>query len=87
MGVNQTVARWPGWPGQQAGVESGQGKLITGGKVPDGQDKGYFYEVTLFDDVANEPFGGYKRSGIGREFGQVGYDEYTEVKAISYHAG
>lgn len=33
------------------------------------------------------PFGGYKRSGIGREFGEEGLDAYTEIKAISFHAG
>lgn len=28
------------------------------------------------------PFGGYKQSGIGREFGEVGLNEYTEVKSL-----
>jgi acyl-CoA reductase-like NAD-dependent aldehyde dehydrogenase len=28
------------------------------------------------------PFGGYKWSGIGREFGRYGLDEYLQIKAI-----
>jgi aldehyde dehydrogenase (NAD+) len=28
------------------------------------------------------PFGGYKESGIGREWGEYGLDEYIEIKAI-----
>jgi aldehyde dehydrogenase (NAD+) len=30
----------------------------------------------------NAPFGGYKRSGNGREWGVVGFEEYLETKAI-----
>lgn len=33
-----------------------------------------------FDPLA--PFGGYQRSGIGREFGRYGLDEYPQIKAI-----
>jgi acyl-CoA reductase-like NAD-dependent aldehyde dehydrogenase len=28
------------------------------------------------------PFGGYKQSGIGREFGSGWYHEYTEQKSV-----
>jgi aldehyde dehydrogenase (NAD+) len=32
---------------------------------------------------ADMPFGGYKRSGIGREMGLVGFEEYLQTKAIA----
>ena len=31
---------------------------------------------------ARTPFGGYKKSGLGREFGPLGLAEYLEVKAL-----
>jgi len=32
---------------------------------------------------AQAPWGGYKQSGIGRELGTFGFDEYTEIKQIN----
>jgi aldehyde dehydrogenase (NAD+) len=32
------------------------------------------------------PYGGYKQSGLGREFGLWGYLEYTELKSLRYNA-
>jgi aldehyde dehydrogenase (NAD+) len=32
------------------------------------------------------PYGGYKQSGLGREFGIWGYLEYTELKSLRYNA-
>jgi aldehyde dehydrogenase (NAD+) len=33
------------------------------------------------------PFGGYKQSGIGREFGDYGMLEFTQLKTVSWAAG
>lgn len=143
----------------QNAIRSGDGKLLCGGTRPEGMDRGFYYDVTLFDDVINsstlgqeeifgpvgaiigfdtdreavklsndsryglggaiwsrdvggafemareirtgnvylnggtggyqvmEPFGGYKRSGLGREMGLQGYHSYTEIKSIMYRAG
>ncbi len=35
---------------------------------------------------ADTPFGGYKDSGVGRQNGITGFDQYTEVKSVAYPA-
>ncbi|MBV9645882.1 MAG: aldehyde dehydrogenase family protein [Candidatus Eremiobacteraeota bacterium] len=40
--------------------------------------------INTYHPTYNEaPWGGYKQSGIGRELGTHGFDEYTEVKQIN----
>jgi aldehyde dehydrogenase (NAD+) len=35
----------------------------------------------VFDDAA--PFGGFKQSGIGRELGEYGLQQYCEIKTVT----
>ncbi|KAJ7143279.1 aldehyde dehydrogenase [Mycena crocata] len=44
--------------------------------------------VNCFHNFApNIPFGGYKQSGIGREMGEYGLQQYTNVKAVHINLG
>ncbi|MFD0419486.1 aldehyde dehydrogenase [Streptomyces sp. NPDC127108] len=45
------------------------------------------YSVNAFSLDMLGPFGGYKNSGLGREFGPEGYGEYFEHKMIHLPAG
>jgi acyl-CoA reductase-like NAD-dependent aldehyde dehydrogenase len=135
----------------QKGVQEG-GRVIAGGKRPEGFSRGHYIEPTIFADVTSKmtiaqeeifgpvlailpydsedeavaiandtiyglaggvwsgdkeraisvarrmrtgqvdvnggrfnplaPFGGYKRSGIGREFGKYGLEEYFQIKSV-----
>jgi betaine-aldehyde dehydrogenase len=40
------------------------------------------YGVNKYSMDFNAPFGGFKASGVGREFGPEGIDEYVEYKTI-----
>jgi betaine-aldehyde dehydrogenase len=40
------------------------------------------YGVNQYTMDFMAPFGGYKASGVGREFGREGMDHYTEIKSI-----
>ncbi|WP_165615659.1 MULTISPECIES: aldehyde dehydrogenase family protein [Parafrankia] len=35
---------------------------------------------------ADVPFGGYKASGVGRQNGHAGFDQYLEIKSVAYPA-
>jgi len=82
----------------QQGIGEGA-TLLCGGGRPTGLPKGYYVEPTAFvadpDSIVAQqeffgsdlPFGGYKQSGLGRENGVAGFEEYLEVKALAVPAG
>jgi betaine-aldehyde dehydrogenase len=39
--------------------------------------------INGFPQAAATPFGGFKQSGLGREFGPEGLEEYVEIQAVS----
>ncbi|MFC9918153.1 aldehyde dehydrogenase family protein [Agromyces binzhouensis] len=48
---------------------------------------GTVYVNTTIDAPPQMPFGGYKASGIGREMGEAGFEEFTELKSVSIRTG
>lgn len=42
---------------------------------------------TVVDTGPQTPFGGYKASGFGREMGQAGFEEFTNVKSVIARLG
>jgi betaine-aldehyde dehydrogenase len=48
---------------------------------------GTVYANTAIDAPPQMPFGGYKASGIGREMGEAGFEEFTELKSVNIRTG
>ncbi|HEU0042788.1 MAG TPA: aldehyde dehydrogenase family protein [Jiangellaceae bacterium] len=48
---------------------------------------GTVYVNTTIDAPPTMPFGGYKASGFGREMGQAGFEEFTELKSVNIRTG
>ena len=42
---------------------------------------------SVIDGVPEMPIGGYKKSGLGRELGRYGFDEYSQFKGIHVTLG
>ena len=80
------------------GLEEGAQVVIGGPGKPEGLETGYYVKPTIFRDVSNDmtiareeifgpvlcmiPYGGYKQSGNGREWGEHGIDDFLEIKAV-----
>lgn len=49
--------------------------------------KDYIEPRMLIDGkLVEAPFGGYRQSGIGRELGEEGLEEYLEIKTVALPA-
>jgi betaine-aldehyde dehydrogenase len=48
---------------------------------------GTIWVNTFLEGYPELPFGGYKESGIGREFGRFSVDAFTELKSVQMHLG
>ena len=45
------------------------------------------YAINAYGMAFASPFGGYKKSGVGREMGPEGLEEFLEYKTINLPAG
>ena len=55
--------------------------------VAKGMRSGRIWVNTTIDGAPQLPAGGMKRSGFGREMGQAGFEEFTELKTIQIRTG
>jgi acyl-CoA reductase-like NAD-dependent aldehyde dehydrogenase len=63
------------------------GSIDTALTVSKALQSGSVYVNTTIDAPPQMPFGGYKQSGIGREMGQAGFEEFTELKSVNIRTG
>ncbi|KAF9461883.1 aldehyde dehydrogenase [Collybia nuda] len=56
-------------------------------RVTNMMEAGTVWVNSVIAPDVNVPFGGYKQSGIGREFGEGGIDAYTQVKSVHVNIG
>jgi acyl-CoA reductase-like NAD-dependent aldehyde dehydrogenase len=69
----------------RAGSVSAQG--VGGGAVADmgpGGGQGPGWGTSMSGIGQSGAFGGYKQSGLGREWGRHGIEEFTEIKSLSW---
>lgn len=69
------------WSGDSVKAFAVAGALRAGYVFINGGDR------TFGGPIGPAPFGGYKQSGIGREHGAAGADEYMEIKTLHYPVG
>ena len=50
-------------------------------------DSGYLWINTYGGIIPETPYGGFKQSGVGKELGLEGLDEYLRIKNISIFTG
>ena len=57
--------------------------LITAHRAAAAVEAGFVWTNDVSKHFLGAPFGGYKQSGKGREWGRFGLDEFLEVKAVT----
>jgi acyl-CoA reductase-like NAD-dependent aldehyde dehydrogenase len=68
----------------RAGFMSAQGVGGAAHEVGPGGGQGPGWGTSMFGIGQSGAFGGFKQSGIGREWGHHGLEEFTEVKSVSW---
>lgn len=71
--------------GLSAGVWTSS--VETAFQVSRGIRAGTIWINCFMDGYPELPFGGYRESGLGRELGRFGADEFTELKTVQLHLG